>query len=162
MEEFFTWVRKNILSPPILFLVTLIALVLLGFGVRVFLGDIFRKIQGNPFNGIKSLPPVLPVDPQRVHDDGTVILPGEKDAKGWVQPVVYPVPVPDIFDSPSVVTVKTPEGPLEVELPVGVDREEVKEVVVIQPGVVTVTVTNRDPVATPTLDKLLETYGADL
>ncbi len=158
LSEAFAWFRKNILSPPVLFVVVVVGLILIGFGFRVFLGGIFRKIRGLPDPEIKSLEPIAPIDPDRVDGAGNVILPGKIDDRGWVQPQVYPVPPPDILSDENVVTVTTPDGPLDIELPRGVTIEEVKEVVVIKPGTATVTVHNREEIPEETLDTLLDKY----
>lgn len=162
-KEVLQWVRRNIFSPPILFLVSVVGLLLIGFGFRVFLGGWFRAIRGIPDPETKSVEPIPPIDPDRVDKNGNVIPQGEQDEKGWTQPKVYPIQPPDILSSEDIVVVDTHDGPLEIELPKGVTVEEVKEVVIIKPGVVTVTVTNQDKVAdNQTLDTLVEKYGQAL
>ncbi len=65
------------------------------------------------------------VDPERKNDDGSVILPGESDKKGYVQ-----IPESGIINLEGN-EIKVDDK--EIKLPTGVQPKEVKEVIVIKP-----------------------------
>jgi len=122
-------------------LLVVAAILLAIFGKKFQIGGLIGKLWGrdpdvNP--NVRVLPPE-----DRVDKDGNLIMPGESDERGFVQPVATKIKEPGIFDDPNVVTVEHPDkGEVRIPLPTGIDSSEVEEIVEVAPDVYEVR--NRD------------------
>ena len=129
---------------------------------RIKTGGILGKMMGkdDPKDPKKTIERANSVDEDRVDDKGKPIEIGTADSKGHTQAPVVPIEDPGIFSDPNKV-VFTPPGetkPIEVVLPDGVTNKDVDQVVVVNPKVTDVKVTDTSGVKPSRVDELLKKY----
>lgn len=138
LKSWLVWVRDRMLLPTVTILVAVGALVLVAFGLKgVHVGGLLGKLLD------KGDPPQPPPNPNRD------VRPGTPDESGHTEVVPQPL---DVEDGEVV----HPETGGPIPLPKGVEPDQVAEVVVVQPVVSDVVVTDTSKVKVSDLDKLLD------
>lgn len=156
------WVKLKILAPGVALLIVVVAIVLVAMGwkelqIGGLLGRLFGKKQPpSPVVGVANTVP-----PDRVDSNGQLIPVGTPDSTGQTQVQVVAVHDPGLFSDPKTVKFTPPgeEKPVEVRLPDGVRNTDVKQVIVVQPQAVVVTVKDNSGISTQKVDDLLQKYG---
>lgn len=156
------WIKRYLLAPVPAILIAVVALVLIGLGVKnIQIGGILGKLFGHkPPEGKKAVDVANSIPEDRVDSSGKVIQPGVPDEKGLTQAVVVPIEPPGVFSNPDKVVIKNPEDQksVVVDLPTGVKARDVDKVIVVNPKVVAVTVKDHSKVPRNTVDDLLKKY----
>ncbi len=127
------WCVRYPIAAVISVIVMVVAIVFIVAGKDIQIGGLLGKLFGKePGPNARGVPPK-----ERVRENGTTILPGESDNKGFVQsPALKTIKTPGLFDDPKTITVVHPEkGDIKIDLPEGVKNEDVKEVVEIEADV---------------------------
>ena len=156
------WLSVKILAPGIALALVIGGILLVAMGwkelqIGGILGSLLGKLpSGSPATVVNDVPG------PRVDANGAVIPEGQADSKGDTQAVVVPIQTPGLFSNPSTVTFTSPgdSKPTVVSLPTGVKAKDVSSVIVVQPGVVAVTVKDSSGVSTKTVDDLLTKYSS--
>ena len=155
------WLKLKVLTPGVALLIVVLALLLVAMGwkelqIGGLLARLFGKKQPPSTVGVANTVP-----PDRVDSNGNLIPVGTPDATGQTQVAVVPIEPPGLFSNPNTVKFTPPKSdiPVEVTLPTGVKNTDVKQVVVIQPQTVVVTVKDRSGITTQNVDDLLKRYG---
>jgi hypothetical protein len=153
------WLWEKLMAPGVALLVFVGGFILIAVGWKELnVGGLVDRILGRKKEPLR---PANTPPPGRVDGDGQPIPLGTPDSTGQVQVPVVPLTPPGIFDDKTQVTVTVPgdKQPTEVKLPTGVEADDVDQVVVIQPTVTQVQVTDKSDVKPSTVKSLLDKYG---
>lgn len=161
LKAWAAWVWAKLCVPGVALLVVLGGFVLVAIGFKELqIGGLLAKLFGKkPAPGTAAVANTVP--PGRVDSNGNLIPVGQPDSTGQTQVPVVPVHEPGFFSDPQTVKFTPPgaEKPVEVRLPDGVKNTDVKQVIVIQPETVVVTVKDNSGVTAEKVDDLLAKYG---
>lgn len=161
-QRLWRWTKRYLLAPLPAFIVIIVALVLIGLGVKnIQIGGLLGKLFGHkPPEGKKAVDVANTIPEDRVDSSGKVIQPGTPDEKGLTQAVVVPIEPPGMFSNPDKVVIQHPEDgkKVVVDLPTGVKAKDVDKVVVVNPKIVAVTVKDKSKVPAKKVDDLLKKY----
>lgn len=141
-------------------IVVVASFVLVMLGVKnLQIGGILGSLLGKKPQG-KALDAANSIPMGRIGEDGKLIPLGQADSKGITQVPVVPIKNPGLFSNPDTVQFQDPATAklVEVALPDGVKAKDVEHVVVVQPGVFTVTVKDTSLVSAEQIDTLLQKY----
>jgi len=143
----FTWVGRYPIALIVTFLLLVAAVVALalGWGDRFNIGGLIGRLFGKKADPDNRVIVANKVPEQRVDEAGESIPVGEPDDKGIVQrPVEVLEQSANPFRDKSKIKVKTPEGvETQLDLPTGVEDNDVDRVFQIQPKVYTIEVKAR-------------------
>ena len=155
------WVWAKLGVPGVALIIVAVGLLLVALGWKELqIGGILGRLFGKkPAPGPVAVANTVP--PGRVDSKGNLIPVGQPDSTGQTQVPVVPVHEPGFFSDPQTVKFTPPgaEKPVEVRLPDGVKNTDVKQVIVIQPETVVVTVKDNSGVTAEKVDDLLAKYG---
>ena len=127
------WFIRYPIAATISIIVIVVAVILTVVGKDIQIGGLLGKLFGRESKpNARGIPPK-----ERVNEDGTPILPGESDDRGFVQsPALKTIKTPGLFDDPKTITIVHPDkGDVKIDLPKGVENKDVREVVEIEPDV---------------------------
>ncbi len=152
------WCLKYLAAPGVALLLVVGAFILFKAGFKnLQIGGILGKLLGKKE---ESLPTVDTVPPDRVGPDGKPIPIGTPDAGGHTQVGVVAIKPPGLFSDPTTVEY-VPVGqtePVKVKLPEGVRNTDVKEIVVVSPEVIAVSVKDSSKVTVKDIKSLSDKY----
>lgn len=166
------WILMKVVAPGVAILVVVLAVVLVSMGVKnLQIGGILQTLlsgwlskgSASDTSTAKAIDVANSVPSNRVDPTGKVIPQGTPDSQGDTQAVVVPIQgTGGLFSNPSVVTVVPPGGdnkPINIQLPNGVQANDVDKVVIVQPGQFVVTVKDTSGVSAQSIDTVLKKYG---
>jgi hypothetical protein len=166
-QSVWAWLKKFsrwVYAPLVAILVIVAVFVLVALGVKNIqigglLGRLFGKDDSGP-KGTKAIDVANSVPKDRVDKNGVILKPGEPDSKGQTQAVVVPIEEPGLFDDPGKIRITPPgaDKPTEVILPDGVSSSDVRQVIILKPSVVVVSVRDNSGIKAQHIDDLLRKY----